>query len=88
MLGSMFIGRLIQHIDPRKMMGAGMVLTAYTMYALSTFNSDIDLTAVTIICFFQGLAFSMFVIPVNTVAFSTLRSRAARCGHVVLFAAQ
>lgn len=72
MLGSMFVGRLIQHIDPRKMMGCGMVLTAYTMYALSTFTSDIDLVAVTIICFFQGLAFSMFVIPVNTVAFSTL----------------
>ncbi|MFT7574517.1 MAG: DHA2 family multidrug resistance protein [Alphaproteobacteria bacterium] len=72
MLGSMFIGRLIQTIDPRKMMGCGMALTAYTMYALSTFTNDIDLTAVTIICFFQGLAFSMFVIPVNTVAFSTL----------------
>ncbi|MGI9475783.1 MAG: DHA2 family efflux MFS transporter permease subunit [Hyphomicrobiaceae bacterium] len=72
MLGSMFIGRLIQIVDPRKMMGCGMVLTAYTMYALSTFTSDIDLTAVIIICFFQGLAFSMFVIPVNTVAFSTL----------------
>lgn len=72
MCGSMFVGRIIKHIDPRKMMGSGMALTAYTMYALSTFTSDIDLVAVTIICFFQGLAFSMFVIPVNTVAFSTL----------------
>lgn len=72
MLGSMFVGRLIQHMDPRKMMAAGMALTAYTMYALSNFTSDIDLVAVTVICFFQGLAFSMFVIPVNTVAFSTL----------------
>jgi DHA2 family multidrug resistance protein len=59
-------------MDPRKMMAAGMVMIAYTMYALSTFTSDIDITFVTIICFFQGLGFSMFVIPVNTVAFSTL----------------
>ena len=72
MVGAMFIGRLVKYIDPRKVMASGMLLTAYTMYALSTFTNDIDMTTVVIICFFQGLAFSAFVIPVNTVAFSTL----------------
>lgn len=72
MMAAMVIGRVIQIVDPRKVMGAGMMLTAYTMYALSTFTNDIDLTAVTIVCFLQGFSFSAFVIPVNTVAFSTL----------------
>jgi len=75
-LGSMFaalwVGRLIRHVDPRKVMGFGMALTAYTIYLFSTFTNDIDVTQVTIICFVQGIAFGCFVIPVNTVAFSTL----------------
>ena len=72
MFGAMWVGRLITFVDPRKVMAAGMAITAYTMYLFSTFTNDIDLTTVTIICFVQGLAFSCFVIPVNTVAFSTL----------------
>lgn len=72
MMAAMVIGQLIRRVDPRKVMGAGMLGTAATMYALSTFTSDIDLTTVTIICFVQGFSFSAFVIPVNTVAFSTL----------------
>ncbi len=54
------------------MMAAGMAVTAATMYMFSIFTNDIDLTSVTIICFIQGFAFGCFVIPVNTVAFSTL----------------
>lgn len=72
MMAAMIIGRLIRHVDPRKVMGIGMAVIAWTMYALSTFTDDIDLTSVIIICFIQGFAFSTFVIPVNTVAFSTL----------------
>ncbi len=72
MFAAMWVGRLITVVDPRKMMAAGMAVTAATMYMFSTFTNDIDLTTVTIICFIQGVAFGCFVIPVNTVAFSTL----------------
>ncbi len=72
MCTSVLIGRLVQRVDPRKVMASGMLMTAATMYALSLFNGDIDRLSVTIICFIQGIAFGAFVIPVNTVAFSTL----------------
>jgi DHA2 family multidrug resistance protein len=72
MCSAMIVGSLIRKVDPRKVMGAGMATTALTMYLLSTFTSDIDLTAIIVICFVQGFSFSAFVIPVNTIAFSTL----------------
>lgn len=72
MCAAMIIGRLIRRIDPRIVMGTGMVTTALTMYLLSLFTGDIDQVTVVLICFVQGCSFSAFVIPVNTVAFSTL----------------
>jgi len=72
MCAAMIIGRLIRRVDPRIVMAAGMMTTALTMYLLSQFTSDIDRGTVIIICFIQGASFSAFVIPVNTVAFSTL----------------
>ncbi len=72
MVASMFVGRLVKYVDPRHVIIIGMLITAYTMWEFSQFTSDIDLTWVIIINIIQGVAFACFVIPVNTVAFSTL----------------
>ena len=72
MFGSLFIGRVIRHVDPRKVIGLAMLVIAATMWQLSTFTEDIDRTAIVVNGFIQGLAFSGFMVPLNAVAFSTL----------------
>ena len=72
MIGALFLGRLIKVIDPRRVILAGMLLTAYTMWEMSLFTNDMHYYRIVVIHLIQGFAFSCFVIPVNTVAFSTL----------------
>jgi DHA2 family multidrug resistance protein len=72
MFASLFVGRLLKYIDPRKVTFFGMSLAAVTMWYYSTFTDDIDMTTVIIVNFIQGIGFSSFIVPVNTVAFSTM----------------
>lgn len=72
MFASLFVGQLLRYIDPRKVTFFGMVLAAVTMWWYSTFTEDIDMTTMLIVNFFQGVGFSCFIVPVNTVAFSTM----------------
>ncbi|GBE43866.1 putative multidrug resistance protein EmrY [bacterium BMS3Bbin10] len=72
MIAAMFTGRMLKFIDPRKVILAGMMLSAYSMWEFSNFTQDIDLTVVLINNFAQGIALSFFIIPVNTVAFSSI----------------
>lgn len=72
MFAAMFTGHLLKFIDPRKVILFGMVLSAYSMWEFSNFTQDIDLTSVVVINFVQGIALSCFIIPVNTVAFSSM----------------
>jgi MFS transporter, DHA2 family, multidrug resistance protein len=72
MMGSLFIGRLIKHVDPRKVIGVSMLVIAATMWQLSNFTEDIDRTTIVVNNFIQGMAFSGFMVPLNAVAFTTL----------------
>lgn len=72
MCSALIIGRILQFIDPRKVILTGMALSAITMWELGSFTEDIDKTYVYIINFAQGIALSSFIIPVNSIAFSTL----------------
>lgn len=74
MCSALIIGRILQFIDPRKVIFAGMALSAITMWQLGSFTEDIDKTYVYVINFVQGIALSSFIIPVNSIAFSTLTS--------------
>ena len=75
MCASLVVGRMIKHVDPRRVIVFGMLLTAYTVWEFSRFTEDIDLVRVITINVFQGIAFACFVIPVNSVAFSPNGSR-------------
>jgi MFS transporter, DHA2 family, multidrug resistance protein len=73
MLASFLVGYLLPHMDPRKMIAAAMLVMAATMWQLSTFTEDIDMTAFGINNFIQGLAFGAFMVPLNSLAFVTLK---------------
>lgn len=72
MFAALFVGRLLKYVDPRKVIVFGMATAALTMWQLSEFTEDIDMTTIVVINFIQGIAFSCFIVPVNTVAFSTI----------------
>ena len=72
MIGSMFLGRLVAGLDPRKVIGAAMVVIAVTMWELSTFTEDVERWHVSVNGFIQGLGLAGFTVPLNAVAFSTL----------------
>jgi len=72
MVSALFIGHLLKIIDPRKVIVSGMALGAVTMWQFSNFTQDIELTTVLMNNFVQGIALSCFIIPVNTIAFSTI----------------
>ncbi len=72
MASAMIVGRLMKLVDPRKVIVFGMSLAAITMWQYSNFTQDIVLSHVLINNFFQGIALSSFIIPVNTIAFSSM----------------
>ncbi len=72
MLASFLVGYILKWVDPRKVIGVAMVLIAATMWQLSTFTEDIDMPTIVVNNFIQGLAFGAFVVPLNSVAFTTL----------------
>lgn len=72
MIASIFVGRLVKIVDPRKVIAAGMLITAACMWSFSNFTQDMDQNAIITINVIQGVAFALFVVPVNTIAFSTL----------------
>ncbi len=72
MIASFFVGYIVKYVDPRKIIAFAMLVIAATMWQLSNFTEDIDLTTITINNFVQGLAFGAFVVPLNSVAFTTL----------------
>ncbi len=73
MIASFLVGYLLPYMDPRKLIAAAMVTMAATMWQLSTFTQDIDMTAFVMNNFIQGLAFGAFMVPLNAVAFVTLK---------------
>ncbi|MDX2158509.1 MAG: DHA2 family efflux MFS transporter permease subunit [Hyphomicrobiaceae bacterium] len=80
MAASFFAGYLIRYLDPRKVMGVAMATIALTMWQISTFTEDIDRTALMLNNFIQGLAFGTFMLPLNSVAFTTMAAEQRDAG--------
>ena len=72
MFAAFFTGYLLKAVGPRVIITFGMVTTAVTMWEMSEFTHDVDMWRIIVINFIQGVAFSCFIIPVSTVAFSTI----------------
>ena len=69
----MFIaGRLIGRIDSRLIIGAGLLVTALSLYITSGFTPDVSQWAIVRTGFMQGLGFGLIFVPLSTVTFATL----------------
>ena len=80
MMASFFAVYFIRRFDPRKVMGLAMATIAITMWQLSTFTEDIDRTSLIVNNFIQGLAFGTFMLPLNSVAFTTMSAEQRDAG--------
>ena len=66
------VGRLIGRIDSRLIIGAGLLVTAVSLYEMSGFTPDVSSAAIVRTGFMQGLGFGLIFVPLSTVTFATL----------------
>jgi MFS transporter, DHA2 family, multidrug resistance protein len=72
MLMMFIVGRLIGKIDSRLIIGAGLLVTAASLYEMSGFTPDVSAAAIVRTGFTQGLGFGLIFVPLSTVTFATL----------------
>lgn len=72
MLVMIIAGRLTRVIDPRLLMGVGVLLIAGAMYDMAYWTPDIDVWQLSIVTMIQGAGISLIFIPLQVVGFATL----------------
>jgi DHA2 family multidrug resistance protein len=69
----MAVGRLLGIVDARILIGIGLVLSTVSLYAMVGWTPDVSARAIAIDSVFQGVGLGLIFVPLNTVAFATLR---------------
>ncbi|MEK0082983.1 DHA2 family efflux MFS transporter permease subunit [Benzoatithermus flavus] len=72
MLMMFVVGRLIGRIDPRLIIGTGLLITAGSLHEMSGFTPDVPQGEIVRTGFTQGLGFGLIFVPLSTVTFATL----------------
>jgi len=74
MIAMMFAGRLASRTDPRLLMLAGIGMLAFSLWDMSAWTPDIDTWSITVNTVIQGAGLGFVFIPLQVVAFATLRA--------------
>jgi MFS transporter, DHA2 family, multidrug resistance protein len=72
MLAMMLAGRLSARVDPRINITAGLGIMAWALYEMTHFDLQVDTWSLTWTGFVQGVGMGLSMIPLMTMAFSTL----------------
>ncbi|CBL45855.1 Multidrug resistance B (translocase) transmembrane protein [gamma proteobacterium HdN1] len=72
MLAMMVAGRLVGRVDSRLLMLVGLLLTAYSLWEMSLFTTEISRWLVVQNGFIQGFGMGFVFVPLSTLAYSTL----------------
>ena len=75
MISMLIVGRLVRLVDPRKLVVAGLMLTALSLYYMTGFTPQMDSSPIIITGVIQGLGLGLVFVPLSTVAFATLEPR-------------
>jgi MFS transporter, DHA2 family, multidrug resistance protein len=65
--------RLMNKVDSRLMITVGYLLAALSLWTMTTWSLDMDYRMIAISGFIQGLGLGLVFVPVNLIAFSSLR---------------
>ena len=72
-MGAMLIaGRLSSRVDPRKLMGVGILLLSWSLWRMTGWTPDVDRWTVIINIMVQGAGLGFVFIPLQVIAFATL----------------
>ena len=72
MLVMMIAGRLTRVIDPRLLMGVGVICIAWAMWDMTQWTPDIGLFRLAVVSLIQGAGIALVFIPLQVVGFATL----------------
>ena len=75
MASMLIVGRLVNKVDPRLLVLFGLALTAYSLYQMISFNTDMTASPLIWSGVIQGFGLGFVFIPLSTVAFQTLDFR-------------
>jgi DHA2 family multidrug resistance protein len=85
MLVMIIAGRLSRIIDPRLLMGVGVLLIAWAMWDMTSWTPNIDVWRLSMVTMIQGAGISFVFIPLQVIGFSTLEP-ALRTDAAALYA--
>ncbi len=72
MLSMFIVGRLVNRVDARLLLLTGLAVSAYSMWEMSLFNTDVGLAALVGTGILQGVGMGFLFTPVSVLSFSTL----------------
>jgi MFS transporter, DHA2 family, multidrug resistance protein len=74
-MGAMLVvGKLIKKVDTRVLLGIGLVLTAWSFYAMTGWTPNVSQTTIIIVGVIQGIGLGFIFVPLSVVTLSTLSS--------------
>ncbi len=75
MISMLIVGRLVRKVDPRKLVIAGLGLTALSLWEMTGFTPQMDWVPIIRSGIVQGLGLGLVFVPLSTVAFATIEPR-------------
>ena len=75
MIAMFLVGSLIRRFDVRLLILCGLLLTAYSLFDMAQFTTDVGQWTIVRTGFVQGLGLGFIFVPLSTVTFATLETR-------------
>jgi DHA2 family multidrug resistance protein len=72
MLCMFIVGKMIGKVDTRWLLAAGLGLTAWAMYDMTSWTPDVSQWTIISVGFIQGSGLGFLFVPLTTIAFATL----------------
>jgi DHA2 family multidrug resistance protein len=72
MAAMLVVGKLIGRVDTRLLLGIGLVLTAWSFYAMTGWTPDVSQMTIIVVGVIQGIGLGFIFVPLSAVTLSTL----------------
>jgi DHA2 family multidrug resistance protein len=72
MIAMMLVGRLINRVDPRALVGFGLTLVALSLWEMTGYTPDVSQALIVRTGVVQGFGLGFIFVPLSTVTFATL----------------
>ena len=72
MAAMLVVGKLIKKVDTRALLGIGLVLTAWSFYAMTGWTPDVSQMTIIGVGVIQGIGLGFIFVPLSVVTLSTL----------------